>query len=185
MVSQQLDGTGDQAFAWDRRLHNATVRGLQLKPSEGEAQMLSVIVLEQFVEALPRETEVSVETAVDLANSHLTAQSDWGEGLSQRAPVGTRTEAKSACCHSNPFVADLLTWSPTATGAAPEPRGAAQKLRYVIVMFCSTSSVSLVTFIPALFPPVSGPLHCPVYLSPQFLSVPCFIVVSSSDVFPV
>lgn len=55
---------GDQLFAWASRLHNAAMRWLQPEPSEGEAWMLSMTVLEQFVEGLPREATWSAVTSL-------------------------------------------------------------------------------------------------------------------------
>lgn len=49
-------------------------------------------------------------------------------------------------------------------------------------MFSSTSSVSLVRFIPDVFSPVSTLPYYPVYLSPQFLSVICLLIDDSSCV---
>ncbi|XP_076743966.1 uncharacterized protein LOC143419988 [Maylandia zebra] len=139
--------TTDRPFPWARQLRDAAVRWLQPGASEGETKLVDKVVLEQFTEGLPAETArwvrchrpASLEVAVTLAEDHLAAGAgepgDAGRRPNKQAPVPAprrrvpapgQAERLPALSPTNPFAALVPSRGAERSGAAPEPRRAAQ-----------------------------------------------------------
>lgn len=128
---------GERPFAWARQLEDAAARWLCRGPTEEEARLLNLVVLEQFVEGLPEATARWVRchqvpdltTAVTLAEDHLVAEpppapqaSRPRGGASERPPL---PPAAAACwCHLLlPPAArrrgGMVGWTERAGGCSP------------------------------------------------------------------
>lgn len=98
---------GERPFAWARQLEDAAARWLRPGPTEEEARLLNLVVLEQFVEGLPEATARWVRchqvpdltTAVTLAEDHLVAEPPPAPQASRpRGGASERPPAAAACC---------------------------------------------------------------------------------------
>lgn len=114
----------DQLFMWSWKLNDTAVRWLQPRPSEGNHHEL--VVLQQFVEGLPREMarwvcshrSASLEAAVTLAEDHLTKGAESHsqpatrpqlmQALRQRLPDPSPVERSLMLHATNHFLPGLL-----------------------------------------------------------------------------
>lgn len=160
---------GERLFAWARQLEDAAARWLCPGPTEEEARLLNLVVLEQFVEGLPEATARWVRchqvpdltTAVTLAEDHLVAEPPPAPQASRPRggaacccrlllpPAARRrggmvgwTERAGGCSPRNPFAVLLPAANADRPDANPEPRGAAQT-RLLEVRTAGTSAPGL------------------------------------------